>query len=90
MMKIDRDAIGRFGITPQLIDDTLYDAFGQRKVATVFGQLDQHKVVLEVDPSFQQDASTLQNLYVRSTLTGQMVPLSALIRSDVSVSPLRS
>jgi hydrophobe/amphiphile efflux-1 (HAE1) family protein len=88
MMKIDRDAIGRFGITPQLIDDTLYDAFGQRKVATVFGQLDQHKVVLEVDPSFQQDASTLQNLYVRSTLTGQMVPLSALIRSDVSVSPL--
>ncbi len=88
MMKIDRDAIGRFGITPQLIDDTLYDAFGQRKVATVFGQLDQHKVVLEVDPSFQQDASTLQKLYVRSTLTGQMVPLSALIRSDVSVSPL--
>jgi hydrophobe/amphiphile efflux-1 (HAE1) family protein len=88
MMKIDRDAIGRLGITPQLIDDTLYDAFGQRKVATVFGQLDQHKVVLEVDPSFQQDASTLQNLYVRSTLTGQMVPLSALIRSDVSVSPL--
>jgi multidrug efflux pump subunit AcrB len=88
MMKIDRDAIGRFGITPQLIDDTLYDAFGQRKVATVFGQLDQHKVVLEVDPSFQEDASTLQNLYVRSALTGQMVPLSALIRTDVSVSPL--
>jgi hydrophobe/amphiphile efflux-1 (HAE1) family protein len=88
MMKIDRDAIGRFGITPQLIDDTLYDAFGQRKVATVFGQLDQHKVVLEVDPSFQEDASTLHNLYVRSALTGQMVPLSALIRSDVSVSPL--
>jgi hydrophobe/amphiphile efflux-1 (HAE1) family protein len=88
MMKIDRDAIGRFGITPQLIDDTLYDAFGQRKVATVFGQLDQHKVVLEVDPSFQQDASSLQILYVRSALTGQMVPLSALIRPEVSVSPL--
>jgi hydrophobe/amphiphile efflux-1 (HAE1) family protein len=88
MMKIDRDAIGRFGITPQMIDDTLYDAFGQRHAATVFGQLDQHKVVLEVDPSFQEDASSLQKLYVRSPLTGQMVPLSALIRSDISVSPL--
>jgi hydrophobe/amphiphile efflux-1 (HAE1) family protein len=88
MMKIDRDAIGRFGITPQAIDDTLYDAFGQRNVATVFGQLDQHKVILEVDPGYQEDASTLQQLYVRSTRTGQMVPLSALIRSDISVSPL--
>jgi multidrug efflux pump len=88
MMKIDRDAIGRFGITPQAIDDTLYDAFGQRNVATVFGQLDQHKVILEVDPSYQEDASSLQKLYVRSPLTGQMVPLSALIRSEMSVSPL--
>jgi hydrophobe/amphiphile efflux-1 (HAE1) family protein len=88
MMKIDRDAIGRFGITPQAIDDTLYDAFGQRNVATVFGQLDQHKVILEVDPSYQEDSSSLQKLYVRSPLTGQMVPLSALIRSEMSVSPL--
>ncbi len=59
MLKIDRDAIGRLGVTPQLIDDTLYDAFGQRQVATVFGQLDQHRVILEVDPSFQEDASSL-------------------------------
>jgi hydrophobe/amphiphile efflux-1 (HAE1) family protein len=88
MMKIDRDAIGRLGITPQMIDDTLYDAFGQRNVATVFGQLDQHKVILEVDPSFQEDASSLQTLYVRSPLNGQMVPLSTLIRSEISVSPL--
>ena len=88
MMKIDRDAIGRLGVTPQLIDDTLYDAFGQRNVATVFGQLDQHKVILEVDPSFQEDASSLQTLYVRSPLNGQMVPLSTLIRSEMSVSPL--
>jgi len=87
MLKIDRDAIGRFGITPQAIDDTLYDAFGQRQVATVFGQLDQHRVILEVEPSFQEDASSLQKLYVRST-TGQMVPLSALTKSDISVSPL--
>jgi multidrug efflux pump len=88
MMKIDRATIGRFGITPQLIDDTLYDAFGQRNVATVFGQLDQHKVILEADPSFQRDASSLQVLYVHSPLTAQMVPLSSLIRSEMSVSPL--
>jgi multidrug efflux pump subunit AcrB len=88
MMKIDRDAIGRRGITPQMIDDTLYDAFGQRHVATVFGQLDQHTVILEVDPSFQQDASSLETLYVRAPLTGQMVPLSTLVRSEISVSPL--
>jgi len=88
MMKIDRDAIGRLGITPQLIDDTLYDAFGQRQVATVFGQLDQHRVILEVDPSFQEDASSLAKLYVRSPVAAQMVPLSALTRSAVSVSPL--
>ena len=88
MMKIDRDAIGRLGITPQMIDDTLYDAFGQRNVATVFGQLDQHKVILELDPSFQEEASALQTLYVRSPLTGQMVPLSTLIRPEMSVAPL--
>ena len=94
MLKIDRDAIGRLGITPQMIDDTLYDAFGQRQVATVFGQLDQHRVILEVDPSFQEDASSLAKLYVRSAgaaaggPVAQMVPLSVLTRSEVSVSPL--
>jgi hydrophobe/amphiphile efflux-1 (HAE1) family protein len=88
MLKIDRDMLGRFGITPQGIDDTLYDAFGQRQVATVFGQLDQHHVILEVNPKFQEDASSLDRLYVRSTLNGQLVPLSALTRSEISVSPL--
>jgi multidrug efflux pump len=88
MMKIDRDAIGRFGITPQAIDDTLYDAFGQRQAATVFGQLDQHRVILEIDPGLQEDASSLQKLYVKSTTTGQMVPLSALMHPEVSVAPL--
>src|SRR6202043_1860033 len=70
------------------IDDTLYDAFGQRQAATVFGQLDQHRVILEVHPSFQQDASSLQQLYIRSATSGQMVPLSVLTKSEVSVSPL--
>src|ERR1700730_1469776 len=88
MLKIDRDAIGRFGITPQAIDDTLYDAFGQRQVATVFGQLDQRRVILEVTPSYQEDASSLAKLYVRSTTNGQLVPLSALTKDEISVSPL--
>jgi hydrophobe/amphiphile efflux-1 (HAE1) family protein len=88
MLTIDRDAIGRLGISPQAIDDTLYDAFGQRQVATIFGQLDQRRVILEVSPVYQEDPSSLQKLYVRSTTTGQLVPLSSVTRSDMSVSPL--
>jgi hydrophobe/amphiphile efflux-1 (HAE1) family protein len=88
MLKLDRDALGRMGVTPQAIDDTLYDAFGQRQVATIFGELDQHRVILEVDPAFQEDASSLERLYVRSATSGQMVPLSTLTRSEISVSPL--
>src|SRR5215510_6782101 len=88
MLKIDRDAIGRLGVTPQSIDDTLYNAFGERQVATIFGQLDQNRVILEVEPRFQQDASSLQQLYVRSTTTGQMVPLSVVTKQEISVSPL--
>ncbi len=55
MLKIDRDVLGRLGITPQSVDDTLYDAFGQRQVATIFTQLDQHHVILEVEPRYQED-----------------------------------
>jgi hydrophobe/amphiphile efflux-1 (HAE1) family protein len=88
MLKIDRDTIGRFGISPAAIDDTLYDAFGERQVATVFTQLTQSRVILELTPNFRQDATSLQKLYVRSTTTGQLVPLSALTRSEVSVAPL--
>jgi len=87
-LRIDRDALGRLGVTPQAVDDTLYDAFGQRQVATVFGQLDQHHVVLEVEPRFQEDASTLDRLYVRSGTTGQMLPLSVLTSYEPSVAPL--
>jgi hydrophobe/amphiphile efflux-1 (HAE1) family protein len=88
MLKIDRNTIGRFGISAQTIDDVLYDAFGERQVATVFSQLSQNRVILEVTPSYRQDAISLQKLYVRSTTTGQLVPLSALTRSEVSVAPL--
>jgi len=87
MLKLDRDVIGRFGLSPQLIDDTLYDAFGQRQVATVFGQLSQNRVILEVEPTFQEDASTLHNLYVR-TANGHLTPMSVLTKQELSVSPL--
>jgi hydrophobe/amphiphile efflux-1 (HAE1) family protein len=87
-LKIDRDALGRLGITPQAVDDTLYDAFGQRQIATIFGELDQHHVILELEPRFLEDASTLDRLYVRSAIAGQMVPLSSLTRYETSVSPL--
>jgi multidrug efflux pump subunit AcrB len=73
---IDRDTASRLGILPQAIDDTLYDAFGQRQVSTMFTQLNQYHVVLEVDPQFQQDPDSLKNIYVKSS-NGTEVPLSA-------------
>jgi multidrug efflux pump len=73
---IDRDTASRLGILPAAIDNTLYDAFGQRQVSTIYTQLNQYHVVLEVSPQFQQDPSALNNLYVKSS-TGAQVPLSA-------------
>ena len=63
----DRNTASRLGILPSVIDNTLYDAFGQRQVSTMFTQLNQYHVVLEVQPNFQQDPSSLRNLYVRSS-----------------------
>jgi multidrug efflux pump len=76
MLVIDRDTASRLGIDPQDIDNTLYDAFGQRLVSTIFTQLNQYHVVLEVSPQYQKDPTDLGNLYVKSA-TGQQVPLSA-------------
>ena len=73
---IDRDTASRLGILPQAIDDTLYDAFGQRQVSTMFTQLNQYHVVLEVDPQFRQDPEALKDIYVRSS-SGAQVPLSS-------------
>jgi multidrug efflux pump len=73
---IDRDTASRLGILPQAIDDTLYDAFGQRQVSTIFTQLNQYHVVLEAHPSFQQSPESLKSIYVHSA-TGAQVPLSA-------------
>jgi hydrophobe/amphiphile efflux-1 (HAE1) family protein len=87
-VEIDRDAASRFGIMPQEIDDTLYDAFGQRQVATIFTQLNQYKVVLEADPEAQLTPETLREIYIRSPLTGQQVPLTTLARLTMTVRPL--
>jgi hydrophobic/amphiphilic exporter-1 (mainly G- bacteria), HAE1 family len=79
---IDRDQAARFGIQPALIDNTLYDAFGQREVTQYFTQLNSYHVVLEVTPSLQGDPNTLQKIYIKSPLTNQMVPLSTFTRFD--------
>jgi HAE1 family hydrophobic/amphiphilic exporter-1/multidrug efflux pump len=79
---IDRDTAARFGIQPQLIDDTLYDAVGQRQVTQYFTQLSQYHVILEITPALQADPSILSKIYVKSPLNGQMVPLSAFAKID--------
>ena len=80
-LAIDRDTASRLGILPADIDNTLYDAYGQRQVSTIFTQLNQYHVVLEVDPQFQQDPDSLKNLYVKSS-NGTQVPLSSFTHFD--------
>jgi len=84
---IDRDTASRLGITPQMIDDTLYDAFGQRQISTIFTQLNQYHAVLEVSPSFQKSPSDLSKVYVRSAGGGQ-VPLSTFTTIKETTAPL--
>jgi hydrophobe/amphiphile efflux-1 (HAE1) family protein len=87
-LKIDRDAAARFGIQPQQIDDTLYDAFGQRQVVQYFTQLNSYWVVLGVPHAMEGDVSTLRDLYVRAP-SGTAVPLSALVHwSTDPITPL--
>ncbi|HVN63338.1 MAG TPA: multidrug efflux RND transporter permease subunit [Candidatus Binataceae bacterium] len=84
---IDRATASRLGITPQAIDDTLYDAFGQRQVSTIFTQLNQYHVVLEVAPEFQRDPRSLDQIYLRSSNGGE-VPLSAFTHYQAGAAPL--
>ena len=86
-LAIDRDTASRLGILPQTIDDTLYDAFGQRQVSTMFTQLNQYHVVLEVDPTFQQNPDALKQIYVHSS-NGTQVPLSAFTQYSAEVTPV--
>ncbi|MDE2263619.1 MAG: efflux RND transporter permease subunit [Gammaproteobacteria bacterium] len=83
---IDRDLAGRLGITAQSVDETLYDAYGQRQVATLYTQLDQFHIVMEVDPGFRLDAAALDRLYVRAA-SGALVPLAAFSHLQHFVAP---
>ncbi|KRB51360.1 acriflavine resistance protein B [Rhizobium sp. Root708] len=79
-LQIDRDQASRFGIPPQLIDSTLDDAFGQRQITQYFTDLNSYHVVLEVAPEFQHSPDAIDNLYLKSPLTGQQVPLNQLVK----------
>jgi hydrophobic/amphiphilic exporter-1 (mainly G- bacteria), HAE1 family len=81
-MTIDRDQAARFGIQPSLIDQTLDDAFGQRQVTQYFTQLNAYHVILEITPALQSDPQTLSRIYVKSPVTGQMIPLSTFVKFD--------
>ena len=81
LVVFDRLTASRLGVSPQLIDDTLYDAFGQRQVSILYTPLNQYHVVMEVAPQYWQNPSTLQEIYVRSR-SGMQVPLSAVARFE--------
>ena len=84
---VDREKASRLNILPQAVDDTLYDAFGQRQVSTIFTQMNQYRVILEAEPGFQLTPESLQKIYVRSA-TGDMVPLSGFATVQVGTAPL--
>jgi HAE1 family hydrophobic/amphiphilic exporter-1 len=79
---IDRDQAARFGIQPAAVDQALYDAFGQRQAAQFFTQANSYHVVLEITPALQSDPASLEKLYLKSPITGRMVPLSAMTKYD--------
>jgi multidrug efflux pump len=83
----DRDTASRLGITPQMIDNTLYEAFGQAQVSTMYTALNQYHVVMEVAPQFWQNPSSLSDIYVRPSV-GKEVPLSAITHYAPQTAPL--
>ena len=86
-ISIDRNAASRLGLSLSLIDQTLYDAFGQRQVATIYTSSQQYKVILEVQPQFQRDRNALSRIYITSP-SGARVPLSAIAKLSSKVEPL--
>jgi multidrug efflux pump len=95
---VDRELAGRLGVSLQMVNDTLNDAFGQRQIATIYGQSNQYRIVLEAMPHYQLDPSSLSKLYVPGTAvpgtaggpsTGAaQVPLSAVARFETTTAPL--
>ena len=86
-LEIDRIMAARLGITPQAIDNTLYDAFGQRQVSTIYTQLNQYHVVMGVEPQFWQNPDSLRHIYVQSR-GGAQVPLNSVARFGNDATPL--
>jgi multidrug efflux pump len=86
-LTIDRDTASRLGISPQAIDDTLYDAFGQRQVSIIFTQLNLYRVILEVDPDQARSAGALDRIFVRPA-SGAPVPLSTFVHDATTTAPL--
>jgi multidrug efflux pump len=87
MIQYDRQTAARFGISPQLLDTTLYDAFGQRQVSTMYTGVNQYHVVMEAAPQFWQSPQTLDQVYITSP-TGNIVPLSAVAHYGPATAPL--
>jgi multidrug efflux pump len=87
MLVIDRDTASRLGVSPTMVDDTLYNAFGQRQVSTIYTQLNQYRVILEVAPEFRNSLSDLAALYVK-TSNGRTAPLDSLTRVEQNTTPM--
>jgi hydrophobic/amphiphilic exporter-1 (mainly G- bacteria), HAE1 family len=88
-LTVNRDQASRYGLTPQLIDDTLYDAFGQREIAQYFTQLSSYYVIMEILPSLQGSPASLDQIFLRSPATGGEVPLSAFAKwTTTPIQPL--
>jgi len=81
-LNIDRDRASSYGITPAMINATIYDAIGQRQVAQFFTQLNSYRVILEVTPKMQEDPSLFEKIYVTSPTTGKQVPVSTFVKID--------
>jgi multidrug efflux pump len=86
-IKVDREAAGRLGVSMQVVNDTLNDAFAQRQISTIYAQANQYRVVLEAMPQYQRDPSSLSKLYVPST-NGAQVPLGAFTSVENTAAPL--
>ncbi len=87
MVEIDRDAAYRLGLSMSLVDQTLYDAFGQRQIGTIYTSSHQYKMILEVQPQFQNDSLALSRIYLTSS-SGARVPLSAIAHFRRKIEPL--
>jgi multidrug efflux pump len=88
VLDVDRTKASTYGIDAESIDQTLYDAFGQRQVATLFTQSNQYHLILEVDPTFQLDEQALDSIYLRSPTFNKNVPLSTFMKLDTRMTPL--